>query len=133
MNTDRFYVDEEYLDFFRDFSRKHGLSSKNINYKDLFIFLASLGYSERLRIPLQSRCSLFRTDTLNSRDECILYAIAIADMEDAEIVKNDKEVSIICEEYANGGLSILKDLNADAFDKRFLGIRRIIENSVKGL
>ena len=82
--------------------------------RELLCFAALLGYSENRRIPLDrvagtedvSYQQLERGDA-----EDLIYLIALAETKDPDILKDGEEsrCAEIFEEYANGGLQILRD------------------------
>lgn len=83
--------------------------------RELLCFAALLGYSEGRRVPLDKSkgvedVSYQQFERGDAED--LIYLIALADSRDPEILKDGEEgrCAEIFEEYANGGLGILKDL-----------------------
>ena len=82
--------------------------------RELLCFAALLGYSEGRRIPLDSDAG---TEDVSYQQfergdaEDLIYLIALAETKDPEILKDGEEsrCAEIFEEYANGGLQILRD------------------------
>jgi len=82
--------------------------------RELLCFAALLGYSENRRIPLDREPG---TEDVSYQQfergdaEDLIYLIALAETKDPEILKDGRESSCaeIFEEYANGGLQILRD------------------------
>lgn len=82
--------------------------------RELLCFAALLGFSEKRRLPLDrsqgvedvSYQQFERGDAEN-----LIYLIALAETEDADILREGEEgrCAEIFEEYANGGLAIIKD------------------------
>jgi dnd system-associated protein 4 len=82
--------------------------------RELLCFAALLGYSEGRRIPLDRSEGTedVSYQQFERRDaEDLIFLIALADSKDPEILKDGEEgrCSEIFEEYANGGLQVLRD------------------------
>lgn len=82
--------------------------------RELLCFAALLGFSEKRRVPLDrskgvedvSYQQFERDDSHN-----LIFLIALAETEDPDILREGQEAQCaeIFEEYANGGLAIIKD------------------------
>jgi dnd system-associated protein 4 len=85
-------------------------------YRDVLVFAAALGWHEGRRQPLGIKGEPIRWDVATHRrgTEALVNMIAAAATEDPEIVAPDRfdERLEIFEEYANGGLEILRSLLA---------------------
>lgn len=82
--------------------------------RELLCFAALLGYSEGRRIPLDRVAGLEDVSYQQFERggaEDLIYLIALAETKDPEILKDGEEsrCAEIFEEYANGGLQILRD------------------------
>ena len=82
--------------------------------RELLCFAALLGYSESRRTPLDSNAgkedvSYQQFERGDAED--LIYLIALAETKDPEVLKDGQEsrCAEIFEEYANGGLQILRD------------------------
>ncbi len=82
--------------------------------RELLCFAALLGYSEKRRLPLErdkgvEDVSYQQFERGDAED--LIYLIALAETKDPEILKDGKEEECaeIFEEYANGGLQILRE------------------------
>ncbi|MDE2665975.1 MAG: DNA phosphorothioation-associated protein 4 [Acidobacteriota bacterium] len=82
--------------------------------RELLCFSALLGYSQGIRIPLDSGAgkedvSYQQFERGDAED--LIYLIALAETKDPEILKDGQEsrCAEIFEEYANGGLQVLRD------------------------
>lgn len=82
--------------------------------RELLCFAALLGYSEKRRVPLDRSkgvedVSYQQFERGDAED--LIYLIALADTHDPEVLKDGEEgrCADIFEEYANGGLGIIKD------------------------
>lgn len=82
--------------------------------RELLCFAALLGFSEKRRLPLDrsqgvedvSYQQFERGDAEN-----LIYLLALAETEDPNVLREGEEsqCGVIFEEYANGGLAIIKD------------------------
>lgn len=82
--------------------------------RDLLCFAAALGYEEGRRVPLGKDADVFvDSRPLENSDDTIdlMYLLALAATRDVDILREEHEedVSLIVEEYANGGLEILSE------------------------
>lgn len=82
--------------------------------RELLCFAALLGYSEGRRIPLDRSEGTedVSYQQFERRDaEDLIFLLALADSKDPEILKDGEEgrCAEIFEEYANGGLQVLRD------------------------
>lgn len=82
--------------------------------RELLCFAALLGFSKKRRIPLDRSSgvedvSYQQFERGNAED--LIYMIALAEEKDADILREGRErdCADIFEEYANGGLLIIKD------------------------
>lgn len=83
--------------------------------RELLCFAAVLGYSESRKLPLDKSKGVedvsYQQFEARPDAENLIYLIAVADTQDVQVVRedNEEECARIFEEYANGGLSIVKD------------------------
>jgi len=77
--------------------------------KDLFIMAAITGFREGSRIELDKKDGFVRTEYFNEKETALIKAIAIYEEGDLEVLYNKEKVFSIAEEYATGGIKILKD------------------------
>lgn len=78
--------------------------------KDVFLMSACFGYAKKKRRPLPIKTrDIIRLETFSQTDLTILYALAIADTDDVEILDRGYEFLTVAEEYANEGIHILSD------------------------
>lgn len=82
--------------------------------RELLCFAALLGYSEKRRVPLDRAkgvedVSYQQFERGDAED--LIYLIALADTKNPEVLKDGEEdkCAAIFEEYANGGLQIMRD------------------------
>jgi dnd system-associated protein 4 len=78
--------------------------------KDVFMMATCLGYAKGKRKPLSGKRDIIRWETFSRDiDVPVLYALAIAETGDVEILDEGFEFLTIAEEYANSGIHILND------------------------
>lgn len=109
-DRDRFYVQQ---DKHRVFQRLSDRETGPFAYlKDVFVFSAALGFRYERRIPFEGKRQHvgFWDVFSESRDVPTLQAIAIATTGDLSILGDRAEVLAIAEEFANGGIDLVVDL-----------------------
>ena len=83
--------------------------------RELLCFAALLGFSEKRRSPLDRSQGTedisYQQFEADPAAEDLLWALAVAEAQDVEILREGQEAqcAVIFEEYANGGLAIIKD------------------------
>jgi dnd system-associated protein 4 len=83
--------------------------------RELLCFAALLGYSEGKRVPLDRAAGVedVSYQQFERGDaEDLIYLLALAETKDPEVLKDGEEgrCAEIFEEYANGGLQVLRDV-----------------------
>ncbi len=86
--------------------------------RELLCFAALLGFSEKRRVPLdrsQGVEDISYQQFERGDAENLIYLIALAEAQDAAILKEGEEdkCAAIFEEYANGGLGIIKEAHQE--------------------
>jgi hypothetical protein len=83
---------------------------KDRKNRELFMMAMMIGLSKGSRLPLKKREGFFLAKELDDQQQYIIKAVAVQEKEgELEILKDMREVYKIAEEYANGGIHILKD------------------------
>ncbi len=83
--------------------------------RELLCFAALLGFSEQRRIPLDRSQGVedisYQQFEREPGAEDLLWVIAVAETGDVEVLREGEEIRCaeIFEEYANGGLGLIKD------------------------
>lgn len=83
--------------------------------RELLCFAALLGFSEQRRVPLDRAAGVedvsYQQFERDPAAEDLLWTIAVAETGDVEILREGEETRCaeIFEEYANGGLGLIKD------------------------
>ncbi|MDH7511244.1 MAG: hypothetical protein QHH04_09430 [Methanolinea sp.] len=77
--------------------------------KDLFMFALVIGYKNKKKEPtIFKKSEFFWADNLKIEDEIIIKSIAISDSGDIEILQNPEILVENIQNYAHGGILILK-------------------------
>jgi len=105
--VDRIYIDKKDVD---DFNRLKEKDSPFANCQNKEIFLAAMvvGYHEGGRIELKNKEGYFREEYLSDEERALIRAIAISEAGDLNVLLNEQKIYSIAEEYATGGISLLK-------------------------
>ena len=83
--------------------------------KNIFMLATFIGYQEKKRVPLKSKVDIFTWDILSRDEESVplLIALALAETGDVEILTDQGRILDIAEEYANAGITEIKEKIAD--------------------
>ena len=107
----RFSPPKDKADFLKELVSK---DSPFNELRDVLFFAAVVGWRENRRVPLSGRGEAIRWDVMSNRlgTEIVMDMIAVAtNPDDRELLseaREDERVAIL-EEYANGGLEVLKE------------------------
>jgi dnd system-associated protein 4 len=77
--------------------------------KDLFMMAMMIGFREGSRSPLDKKEGFVRIEYLNEKEKSIIKAIVVAEEGDLSVLANKGKVYSIAEEYAAGGIKLLKN------------------------
>ena len=84
------------------------------SYRDLIVFCAALGWWRKRRFSFDSSDEPIRWETMTSLPgaEMLVNMLAVSQTDDPTILLDDRfdDRIVIFEEYANGGLAILREL-----------------------
>jgi len=105
--VDRIYIDKKDIG---DYERLKQRDSPFANSQNKEIFLAALviGYHEGGRIELKNKEGYFRTEYLTDEERALIKAIAVSAEGTLNVLLDDQKVYSIAEEYATGGITLLK-------------------------
>lgn len=109
-----FHIEKNYVSFFNKSEILNSTRTESISKRENFILLMALGFSmgfkTKFENPKTSGNDTFVMNQLTDEELSLMYAIAISDSKDTEIVNNDLKVADIAMEYANTGIIALKNL-----------------------
>lgn len=79
--------------------------------KHLFLMAMAVGFKNGVKRKLTDRDppGYTRTEYLSDKEKALIRAIAVHDAKNLEVLMDKKRVYLIAEEYAAGGIKILKD------------------------
>jgi hypothetical protein len=78
--------------------------------KDVFMMSAVLGFRQGLLSPIRQKQDIFQWPVFTTQDDIpTLQALAIAKTGGVAVLGDPEQVLTIAEEFANGGIAILKD------------------------
>lgn len=116
--SNHFYIDKSYVDFFKTSVILNSSRSGGIIQRENFVLLAAygfyIGYKTNFTESKNKGLDSFVMNQLTESELSILYAIAIVDSGDVEIVSNDVKVANIVMEYANTGIIALQNLEKNS-------------------
>lgn len=112
--SNHFYIEKNYSDFFKKSEILNSPREEGIIKRENFLFLMALGFSMGFKTefenPKNKGNDTFIMNQLTKEELALVYAIALSDSKDVEIVNNDVKVADIAMEYANTGIIALQDL-----------------------
>ena len=112
--SNHFYIEKNYEDFFKKSEILNSSRTEGIIKRENFLLLMDLGYAKGFKTkfenPKASGNDTFVMNQLTEEELALMYAIAISDSKDTEIVNNDVKVADIAMGYANTGIIELKKL-----------------------
>ena len=104
--------------------------------KEQFLLAVAIGARHGVSKALEKRAEFFHASNLRPVDEALLDTVAVMSTDSVDILSDKKEVYKIAEEFARGGIQILKDEMGGAqgsSDKRFeLSLRELYDKAVAG-
>lgn len=123
---DRLYIERKDKERFYDaLLRKGSPLGRHNGYqnKDVFLLAMCVGFKEKNRQKLSKREGYFLDKDLSNEERALLYALAVSEEANLEVLLDRKKVYSIAEEYANGGIPILYhkvfDESFGSFEKKF--------------
>lgn len=116
--SNHFYIDKNYIDFFKKSEILNSPREEGIMKRENFLFLMAYGFSIGYKTPFENPKNkgndTFVMNQLTSEELALVYAVALSDSGDTEIVNNDTKVADIAMEYANTGIIALQNLEGNS-------------------
>ena len=113
-----FFIEKNYVNFFNKSEILNSPRSEGIVRRENFLLLAAYGFSIGYKTPFENNKTkgndTFVMYQLTNEELSLLYAIAISDTGDLEVVNDDQKVADIAMEYANTGIIELKKLEENS-------------------
>jgi dnd system-associated protein 4 len=128
---DRFYVQKDKHPTFKRLSEQETGPFEHL--KDAFVFCAAMGFRFDRRVPIEGGTQHvgFWHYLAEDRDVPILRAIAVAATGGLDVLADQGDVIAIAEEYANGGVQIVTDLERLDRDATLVSIAREVLDLAK--
>ena len=108
--SNHFYIEKNYSDFFNNSKILNADRTEAVTKRENFLLLAALGYYCGFRTEFENSrakaSDIFVMNQLRDNELSLLYAIAIAETGDLEVVNDDIKVADIAMEFANTGISV---------------------------
>ncbi len=106
---DRVYVDKKDRSVYEELQKATEILGRKEN-KDAFLLSMTVGYKEQRRKPLKSKFGWARTSYFSEDERTLIKAIAVKEKGSLKVLAYPDEVYSIAEEYAAGGLALLKNM-----------------------
>lgn len=107
LEVEKFYIDITDRPIY---DRLEKVLPLKMSKKDLFMFALVIGYKNKKKEPtIFKKSEFFWADNLKIEDEIIIKSIAISDSGDIGILQNPEILVENIQNYAHGGILILKD------------------------
>ena len=103
-------IEEDDRSIYETLSEQNDSPFQEAELNEIFVFAASYGYNQGLRLELDSKRALANRQTLSDEQRWILRSIAINEVDNRQILQDKKQIYIIAEEYAKGGIEQLSKL-----------------------
>jgi len=114
--SDRIFVEKKTMEIFKCLNASATKNSSITDQpfseaKEVFMWAVSIGVRDNKRLPLSgAKDQLFFWNRLSQDKELmILQLVAIAETKDINILKNERYVQELAEEYANYGIRIINE------------------------
>ncbi len=112
--SNHFYIEKNYSDFFNNSKILNADRTEAVTKRENFLLLAALGYYCGFRTEFENSrakaSDIFVMNQLRDNELSLLYAIAIAETGDLEVVNDDFKVADIAMEFANTGIIELQKI-----------------------
>ena len=127
------YIDKENVDFYKT-SKILGTDNNKIKHHEQFLISLALGFKSGIKKEVKNPdpSGFTRPSYLSKKQKALICAIAISHHKDVNDIGSVPEIYKLAEEYANGGIQIIKDLEKDTSHDNYLsGFERLIDKEIK--
>lgn len=112
--------------------RENDMPLSGLDNTRIFLMSMAIGFRHHARLELKSRDQFIQGRYVKKEEKSIIKAIAIFEEKDVKVLFDSKKVYTIAEEYAHGGLKILKEMSNSrgSFSKKLVSelLEEIKEN-----
>ena len=129
IQRDRIHIDESHHDLYKELTtEREGTFQPFKTMKDLFLFATFVGYRRGKRIRLEKRRDIFAWARFSAQEDVpVLRALAVAVTDDVAVLANQDELLTIAEEYANGGISEIREQVAEMPGNRIANLVGLLQ------
>ena len=135
--SNHFYIEKNYSDFFNNSKILNADRTESVTKRENFLLLAALGYYCGFRTEFENSkakaSDIFVMNQLRDNELSLLYAIAIAETGDLEIVNDDIKVADIAMEFANTGIIELQKIEKSQKRNEIKRFQAYIHDVIKEL
>jgi hypothetical protein len=125
---DRIYIQDSDKEIY-DSLKEEAMFSEMGNMQ-LFALAMMIGYANHTRLQLKKRFGWVLTANIPEKSLHMMLGLAIAEQGDLSILLDGKGAFTIAEEYANGGINILKEMATGSDATEFADkLERLIEEA----
>ncbi len=129
-------VDEERHELYRELTEAESSPFYERTMKDVFVFAAAYGFYYKAREKLKRKKGTIPMSAFSDPEKWLLMSIAIADQNSLDVLFQVKTIYEIAQEYANGGITILRNAvmsqqPGDAYKRMEIEIRSILAQQTK--
>ena len=98
--------------------------------KNLFMLATFIGYRHKKRTPLENRTDIFTWQVLSTDEEYVslLYALAVTETKNVEVLTDRNQILTIAEEYANTGILQIQEQVKEMPGDRIANILDLLAN-----
>jgi arginyl-tRNA synthetase len=107
IDVEKIYIDNDDRAIYDKLEKE--LQIKKMNKKDLFMFALSTGFKNGIKLTLGKKQEFFWANNLRDEDEIIIKSIALNVTKNFDILQNHEELVKTVQEYAHGGIQIIKE------------------------
>lgn len=113
--NNRIYIDKSHHSIYKMLTDSEKDEQTFDSMKNIFMLATFIGYQQKKRVPLKNKVDIFTWDILSRDEESVplLLALALAETGDVEILTDQGRILDIAEEYANVGITEIKEKIAD--------------------
>lgn len=136
--SNHFFIEKNHVKFFNNSEILNSDRTEGVSRRENFILLAAYGFSLGSKTPFENPKNkgndTFVMNQLTDEELALLYAIAIYDSRELDIVNDDIKVADIAMEYANTGIIALEDIeNSSQKDNRIKAFQADINDFIEKL
>lgn len=128
-HRDRIHIDESHHGLYKELTTEKENSFQPFKtMKDLFLFATLVGYLRGEKIGLKKGIGIFSWAQFSAQEDLpVLRALAIAETGDVTVLASQDELLTIAEEYANGGITEIREQVAEMPGNRIANLVGLLQ------